>query len=297
MHPKQESIHERSIDVNQKRDLSIVNCIATALLAYFFTIPVHEFFHLLTYMIYGAELKWYSAGAVDAYIESYESMPMFHRIMAAGGSASILNAIIGIILLIILLNVSMGPMPRLCLTQLMGAHLSVGIGYFMIGGFFGAGDWGNVFSYMADAPGVVTALRIILSVIGGLGIVVVFFILNHMSYYFIEDCTNKREKLSVAFKLHLLMLIIGYPVGIIVTLLSPAMKSGELSLGLGLLYNMMWVPFFWGFMFTGVMNVFPPKKSRFLFKLPAKPNWILLIIGIALILVDICIFGPGIKFG
>lgn len=285
------------MDVNQKKDLSIVNCIATALLAYFFTVPVHELFHLLTHVIYGDKLRCYSAGAVDAYVESYESMPMFHRIMDAGGSASILNAIIGIVLLIILLKAPMGPLLRLFFTQLMGAHLSAGVGYFMIGGFFCAGDWGNVFAHMADAPGLVTALRITLSIIGSLGIVALFFILNHMSWYFIKDSTDKREKLSVAFKLHLLMLIIGYPVGIIVTILSPAAASGDLSLGLGFLYNMMWIPFFWGFMFTGVMNVLPPKKSRFLYRLPEKPNWILLAAGIALILIDICIFGPGIKFG
>ena len=283
--------------IKSKKDLSIVNCIATSLLAYFFTVPVHELFHLLTHMIYGDKLLYYSAGAVDAYVESYESMPMFHRIMDAGGSASILNAIIGIILLIILLRVVMRPMFRLFLTQLMGAHLSMGVGYFMIGGFFGAGDWGNVFAHMAGAPGLVTALRIILSIIGGLGIVVVFFILNHMSYYFIKDSTDKSEKLGVAFKLHLLMLIIGYPVGIAVTILSPAMKSGTLNLGLGLLYNMMWVPFFWGFMFTGVMNVLPPKNSRFLYRLPEKPNYVLLAVGIILILIDIFIFGPGIKLG
>ena len=188
------------------------------MLTYFFTIPVHELFHLLTFMIYGNKLKWYSAGAVDAYVESYESMPMF-------------------------------------------------------------------------------PLRIILSITGSLGIVVVFFILNHMSYYFIEGSTDQGEKLSVAFRLHLLMLIIGFPAGMIVTVLSPAVKSGELSVGLGLLYNMMWIPFFWGFMFTGVMNVLPPKKSRFLYKLPEKPNWVLLAAGIALILIDICVFGPGIRFG
>ena len=283
--------------MNQKKDLSIVNCIATALLAYFFTVPVHEFFHLVTFVIYGDKLTCYSGAAVGVYDRSYEGMPMFHRVMVAGGSASILNAIIGIVLMIILLKVSMGPMLRLFLTQLMGAHFSVGFGYFMIGGFFGAGDWGNVFAHMADAPGLVTALRITLSIVGSLGIVAVFFILNHMSWYFIEDSTDKSEKLGVAFKLHLLMLIIGFPVGIIITLLSPAKASGELSLGLGFFYNMMWIPFFWGFMFTGVMNVLPPKKSQFLYRLPEKPNWILLAVGIALILIDIFLFGPGINLG
>ena len=134
----------------------------------------------------------------------------------------------------------------------------------------------------------------ILSIIGALGIVCLFFLLNHVSYYFIEDNGNKKERLSVAAKLHLLVLLIGYPIGLIITMLSPAMGSGELNITLGFLYNMMWIPFFWGFMFTWVM-VKPPGKSRFLYKLPAKPNYILFAVSVILILIDIFVFGPGIK--
>ena len=282
--------------MKREKDLSIINCIATALLAYFFTVPVHELFHLLTYYAYGDQGRWFSAGAVQNMgLVDYQSLPVFHRIMATGGSASILNAVIGILLCIILLKMRMGAMTRLFLTQLMGGHLSAGIGYFMIGGFFGAGDWGTVFSYLADTPEVIITLRIILSIVGGGGIVAVFFILNHMSYYFIENGDDKRERLGVAFKLHLLMLLIGYPVGMIVTALSPAMESGELNMALGLLYNMMWVPFFWGFMFTGVVHTLPPKKSRFLYKISGRPQWSLLAAGIILILIDIFVFGPGIQ--
>ncbi len=44
------------------------------------------------------------------------------------------------------------------------------------------------------------------------------------------------------------MLILGFTWGMIVSAISPANASGELNLGLGLLYNMMWIPFFWGVM-------------------------------------------------
>ena len=282
--------------MKNEKDLSIINCIATALLAYFFTVPVHELFHLLTYYAYGDKGQWFSAGAVQSMgLIDYHSLPIFQRILATGGSASILNAIIGILLCVILLKTRMRAMTRLFLTQLMGGHLSVGIGYFMIGGFFSAGDWGTVFSYLEDTPEVIITLRIVLSIVGGGGIVAVFFILNHMSYYFIENADDKSERVGVAFKLHLLMLIVGYPVGMIVTVLSPAVESGELNIALGLLYNMMWIPFFWGFMFTGVMHTLPPKKSRFLYKLPGKPQWSLLAVGMILILIDIIVFGPGIQ--
>ena len=197
--------------MDNRKDLSTINCIATGLLAIFFTVPVHEFFHLLTHIIYGSQLEYYSAGAVNAYA-NFEGLSVFNIIMLAGGSASILNVLVGAILLMIVLKTTMGPLMRVFMIQLTGAHLSVGIGYFMIGGFFGAGDWGNVYDRLADMPDVVTALRIILSILGGVGIVGLFFLLNYLSYYFIKDSTNKKERLYVAFRLHLLVLLIGYPV-------------------------------------------------------------------------------------
>ena len=128
-----------------KKNYSLINSIATCMLAYIFTIPLHEFFHMATCWIYGDTVLCFSAGAVDAIKSDYSQMSTFDVIMDAGGSASILNAIIAIILIIILLKVNMGPTMRMFLTQLMGAHFAEGIGYFMIGGFFGAGDWGSVF--------------------------------------------------------------------------------------------------------------------------------------------------------
>lgn len=279
----------------KNKDLSVINSIATFLIAYFLTVPVHELFHVLTHLAYGSHLTYYSAGAVNAIVTvDYSSLPAFHRIMLAGGSASILNMIIAVVLMIILLKVKMGSMTRLFLTQLMGAQAVQGIGYFLIGGM-GIGDWGNVFNVLPDMPGLVTALRIILLVLGAAGIVGLMFLLNHLSYYFIQDQNDKKERRSVGFKLHMIPFIIGIILGPIITVLSPAVKSGELSLGLSLLFDLMWMPFFWGFMFTGFM-VKPPKKSRFLYPLPPKPNFVLLVIGIILILVDIIVFGPGIQF-
>lgn len=280
--------------MENKKDLSIVNCLATGFLAYFLTVPVHEFFHLLTCVIYGNPLLFYSASAVDAVMD-YEGMSVFDRIMDAGGSASILNAIIGVILMIILLKCKMGPLMRVFLTQLMGAQFCQGVGYFLIGGLFGVGDWANVYAVLSDVPGVVTALRVILSIVGAGGIVFLFFLLNYMSYYFIEDRDNKKERVYVGFRLHFLMLPIGCLMGIIVTLLSPAVATGELSIGLGFLFDFMWIPFLWGFLFTGPMKTLPPKKKLFQYSIPKKPNWVLFIIGLALILVDIFVFGPGIK--
>ena len=279
-----------------KKNLSFINCLATTMLAFFITVPGHELLHLLTHMIYGSKLVCYSAGAVEAIPPDMTALSPFHRIMLAGGSASIINAILAIILAVILLRRELKPMSRLFLTQLMGMQAVQGIGYFLFGGLFGAGDWGNVFSRLADTPGLVTALRIILSVLGGFGILGLLFFLKNLSYYFIENKENKAERVHVATGLHLLPLIVGFTVGMTCSFVSPYVKSGELSIGFAILSNFMWIPFLWGFLFTGPMKTLPPKESRFLYHLPEKPNWVLFTIGVILILIDIFVFGPGIWF-
>ena len=282
--------------MEKKKGLSIINYLTTIFLAYFFSVPVHELFHLLTSYAYGDKCEWYSAGAVQPMdLVDYNSMSPFSRIMCAGGSASILNAIIGIILVIVLLKaVRIGPVLRQFLIQLMGAHLTLGFGYFMIGGFFGLGDWGLVFKYFSDTPGSITAMRIALSVIGSAGVVFTFFILNHMSYYYIEDNSCKAERFSIASRMHLMMFVLAIIIGVLSMIKSPAIASGELSFGISLFYDMMWIPFFWAFMFTWVM-VKPPKESRFLYKIPEKPYWALFAVSVILILIDIFVFGPGVR--
>lgn len=99
------------------------------MIACFITVPGHELLHLLPHMVYGSKLLYYSAGAVDATVADWASLSVFDRIMVAGGSASIINALIAIILLIILLKAkTLKPMMRLFLIQLMGTQFVQGIG-------------------------------------------------------------------------------------------------------------------------------------------------------------------------
>ena len=281
--------------MKQNKDLSIINCVATSLLAIFFTIPLHELFHLLTHLVYGNKIVCYSAQAVEAdVLIDYSILSAFNRIMVAGGSASILNAIIGIVLLIVLLKVEMGAMTRLFLIHLMGMQVCEGFGYFMSDGIFGAGDWGVVFSYFPEDPGFVSVLKIVLTIVGMGGIVMIMFVLNHMSYYYIEDPANKKERVSVAAKLHLIALITGVIVHFAGWMQSPYYKSGAIGMGVIISGTFMWVPYIWGFLFTGVMKVKRPKESQFLYRLPEKPNFVLLAAGIILIAIDIFVFGPGI---
>lgn len=282
--------------MNQKKDLTIVNCIATSLLAFVLTIPVHELFHLLTCYAYGYgdAVTVFSATCVgfDEKMTDIGSLAPFHRMMAAGGSASILNTIIGMVLFFVLQKCRMGALMRVFLIQLMGTHLATGFGYFMTDPLTMVGDWGNVFKYFPDAPNTVLTMRIVLCVIGSVGVVFTFFALNYMSYYFIQDPADKKERLYVAARLHLVMLVVGTIVGCIGGIVSPASGGSYFAV---IFSNMMWIVFFWAFMFTWVM-VKHPKQSRFIYHLPQKPSYLLLAIAVVLMLIDLIILGPGITF-
>ena len=43
----------------------MINCISSAMLAYFFTIPFHEFLHFLTFYIYGDKVEYASVQTVS----------------------------------------------------------------------------------------------------------------------------------------------------------------------------------------------------------------------------------------
>ena len=47
--------------MNQQKDLTIANSIATSLLAFLLTIPMHELFHMLTCLAYGEDVQIFAA--------------------------------------------------------------------------------------------------------------------------------------------------------------------------------------------------------------------------------------------
>ncbi len=286
---------KQSLD-HQGKDLSLVNCTVSGLLALVLTIPLHEFFHFATDLIYGRDVIWFSAVAVQSG-DNIDLMTLssFHRIMLAGGSASIINIIIGLVLFVIIINVSMGPMMRIFLTQYMGMHLSVGFGYFMIGGMFGGfGDWGNVLGLFDEST--VVIMRIVLAVIGSIGVVFTFFALNYMSYYFIKDPGDKSERFYVALRLHLIPFIASFAFAAIVDMNSILMKEGYVDAHpmFNILVRFMLIAFFWAFMFTWVM-VKPPKKSRFLYPLVMEPQVVLWVVTAILLAIDLFVLAPGIR--
>lgn len=281
----------------QTKNMSLLNCISTGLLVYILTIPMHELFHALTYIIYGDKIQCFSAGAVDSYhLIDFGKLSVFDKIMVGGGSASILNFIIAMIIFVVLIKAKkMGSTLRVIVIQLFGAQMATAVGYFFFGGMIGMGDWGQVFTRLEDMPGLITTLRIILMTLGAVGIVFTFFVLNYFNYDFIHDPADKKERFSVAAKINLPMFIMGLIVPVFAMLKSPAILDGQVSMLDVMLWNMAWIVFFWGFMFTWVM-VRPPKQSRFKCELPTRPNIVLLIISVILVLLDIIVLGPGLFF-
>lgn len=282
----------------KQKNFSMINCISTALLAFFFTVPLHEFFHLATFLLNGDKVIYFTSGSVYAAEANYALLPPLQRILVAGGSASILNAIIGIILLIVLLKVEKMPsMLRLFLTMLMGGHLLEGFGYFLIGGIFAAGDWGNVFSYFQDSPGTVTAMRIILAVIGAVSAVAILYIATRMTYQFIENPIDKEERKYVSLRVNLVLFLTAFIVGAVASISLPSVRSGEHSYWMFFIYNSMWFIYLVAFFYAwGGIMVKPAKAAPFRCKLPEKPYPVVWVIAVALTLVDIFVFGPGIYF-
>ncbi len=282
--------------MSTKRDLSLVNCTISGLLAMVLSIPLHEFFHFLTCLIYRIPVYWFSANAVNNSDDfDYMALAPFHRVMAAGGSASILNTIIGAVLFFVIIRCSMGPIMRIFLIQYYACHMCEGFGYFMVNGISGSfGDWGNVFSLFPDST--VVVMRIVLTILGSAGILFTMFSLNYMSYYFIQDRQNKTERFHVGLKLYLLPFIATSIFSVIVDMNSILMKEGYFGSNIffSIVVRFMFIPLFWGFMFTWVM-VRPPAEGRFLYEIPKEPKHILWAVTVILLLIDLFVLAPGIM--
>ena len=278
-----------------RKDFSLLNCTMSGMLAFVLSVPVHEFIHFLTDIIYDHEVIWFSAGAVLS-SDDYDFMALspFHRAMAAGGSASVINALVAILLFFVIIKVQMGPGLRVFLIQYYAMQMCLGFGYFMVNGLFGAfGDWGNVFGLFPDST--VVIMRIVLGVLGSAGIVFTMFALNYMSYYFIKHVDDRKERFYVALGLHLLPFIASSVFAVIVDMNSILMREGYFDANpfFSIAVRFMFIPLFWGFMFTWVM-VKHPKESRFRYKLPSEPRYVLWGVTIILLLVDLFVLAPGI---
>lgn len=283
--------------MSTERDFSLLNSIATAVLAYFFTIPFHEFIHFVTFYIYGHKVEYFSAGSVGSILQyDLHELPLFHRILVAGGSASIVNAIIGVVLFVILIKVNeIPPLLRLFLTQLMAGQLLEGFGYFLIGGYFKTGDWGNVISYCDDIPGCEMGLRIVLAAIGTVSSFFILYFLTAFTYHFVEDPSDKADRRRASVRLNLTFTLAGVIIGSLCDLRIPEVVNGDLPYWLFMLYKLTFglslVAFFYAW--AGIMAK-PPKESKLKSRIPTEPYPLVWIAALVLALIDIIWFAPGV---
>lgn len=278
--------------MNDERNYSLINCIAGCLMAYILTIPVHELYHLITCFIYGEKVKaFYSTAVENMETIDLKTLSPFNRVMLAGGSASILNAITGIIVFIILLKVKeMTPMLRVVLIQYMGMQLCEGFGYFLIGGF-GIGDWGNVFDAFPKSTAT-TAARIGLTSIGAIAVVFIIFSLLYFSYDFVKDPQDKKERKKVGIYLHIMTFIVATIVAVAITFSSIIVKT--IPLPIIFIFQLIWIPFFWAGLYTYLLDGRAPKESRYLYDLPKEKHIVFWIVSVILVLLDLFVLGHGI---
>ena len=281
----------------------ILNCLALGIIAMNLTAPVHEATHLLTQMAAGAKpqvLAFGCAGTVEG-TATANLDSVFWKVMFSG-SAALMNIVIGTILLIVLKKAKLGSLSRPLVLMTCMMHYSMGFGYFLRDFFLydpdpapdvEQGDWAKVYENFGGSM----ALRIIMLIIGCIGILFVFYIAWRQAYHFISDNNDKKERNRVASAIYLFPYLVNAVVFTLVELRGPvAQKSISDFLIISPIINIFgMIGFFWGYMFVAHM-VKPRKDNVYYFSPCAEKKPALWIFALAVIAFDAFVLCPGIWF-
>ena len=281
----------------------ILNCLALGIIAMNLTAPVHEATHLLTQMLAGAKpeiLAFGCAGTVEG-TATANLDSVFWKVMFSG-SAALMNIVIGFILLIVLKKAKLGPLSRPLVLMTTMMHFSMGFGYFIRDFFLydpnpdpdvQQGDWAKVYENFGGN----TTLRIIMLIIGCLGILFVFYIAYRQAFHFISDNNDKKERNRVASAIYLFPYLFNAVVFTLVELNGPVAKANIASfLIISPIINIFgMIGFFWGYMFVAHM-VKPRKENVYYFSPCAEKKPILWIAALSVIAFDAFVLCPGIRF-
>lgn len=286
---------------NNSRLFPILNCLALGIIAMNLTAPVHEATHLLTQMIAGAKpvvLAFGCAGTIDpaANIDS-----VFWKVMYTG-SAALMNIVIGFILLIVLKKAKLGPLSRPLVLMTTMMHFSMGFGYFLRDFFLydpnpdpdvQQGDWAKVYENFGGN----LTLRIVMLIIGCIGILLVFYIAYRQAFHFISNNNDKKERSRVASAIYLFPYLLNAVVFTLVELNGPVAKDNiESFLIISPIINIFgMIGFFWGYMFVAHM-VKPRKENVYYFSPCAEKKPVLWIAALAIVAFDAFVLCPGIWF-
>ncbi len=224
----------------------IINGLATAIVAVFFTQVLHETVHLISAWIVGAPVNAFNLFAVDIILYSNPQY-VWHDIIIEAG-ASIMNVIVGVIALILFHYLKKAStVSKQFLLQLTSYSFLMGFGYFLFDSLFYTpetpGDWKSVLN-MLDGN---IMLRIALIIIGTGGMLFTFFWLAKNVLIFTEDNNSKKCRIEAASPI-LLIPYVG--LGIMYIFLSIWHPLG-LPLGLIIVFFQFVFGFsglFWGYM-------------------------------------------------
>lgn len=190
-------------NTKKERLYTIVNLIATGIIAMSLTGPVHEFTHLVTQLIAGCTPEVFSYAAVSTGGTPSVNLDSFIWKIMYEGSAALLNIVVGLVLLLVLNKVKMKALSRAFVVQLTLMHLCMGFGYFLRDGILysdgtNLGDWAKVIGRFGGSG----ALRVTLVVLGCIGILLTFYIAFYEAYHFIGDNNNRPERRMVSSTLY-----------------------------------------------------------------------------------------------
>lgn len=176
----------------------IVNSVSTAGIAVALTQVLHEAIHLMSALAVGVPVRAFNLFAVDTTITYDQALRIPEMIVES--SASLVNILIGLIALgVYHRRSSIKPLTRQFLIQLAGFELLMGFGYLLFDALFYApgvlGDWKSIL-HMLGAPWV---LRIMLILMGSLGVVWTYFWLSRAVMVFVEDISVKDQRHQAAF--------------------------------------------------------------------------------------------------
>ena len=281
----------------------ILNCIALGIIAMNLTAPVHEATHLITQMLAGAKpevLAFGCAGTVEG-TATANLDSAFWKVMFSG-SAALMNIVIGFILLIILKKAKLGPLSRPLVLMTTMMHFSMGFGYFIRDFFLydpdpdpdvQQGDWAAVYQNFGGNM----AFRIIMLIIGCIGILFVFYIAYRQAFHFISDNNDKKERNKVAMAIYLIPYLVNAVVFTLVETRGPvAQASMESFLIISPIINIFgMIGFFWGYLF--VAHVVKPRKENVYYFSPCcEKKVVLWIAALAVLAFDAFVLCPGIWF-
>lgn len=270
-----------------------VNSLCTAIVALFFTQVLHEGVHFLAAKLVGAEVLAFNLFAVK--ITFFHDPAYLWRDIVIEASASIVN--VGIGLLALLAFHSLKRLPSLFqqfFFQLAGYNMLMGFGYFLFDGLFytpdSYGDWKSVLR-MLDGS---LVLRLILIIVGAVGMVFTFFWLARFAMVFVKDRASKESRFRVSAPL----------------LLAPYLLLGSLFALLSIWHPIGWpdgfiivfLQFFFGFsgllwaFFLSVYWLDPVLNMTRYTPLPNRISILWLGSALCLLLVMILVFLPTIYF-